>query len=101
MRAAADADVAVANAAVRALTSGGATSSSSRSSGASGGVSYGSEPPYECSVPGEDEPQTLAASSLEGAIATCEAMNAMPEGTSCTCREMELGSALSEPIAER
>jgi hypothetical protein len=64
-------------------------------------ATFGGEPAFVCTIPGDDETQILAASSLEGALVVCRAMNAMPDDASCTCREAELGSSLAGPIAEQ
>ena len=89
------------NAALSGLTSGGEARTTTHTG--PDGASFGGEPAFVCTIPGESETQTqtLAASSLEGAIATCGAMNEMPEGARCTCREAELGSALGGPVAAR
>jgi hypothetical protein len=99
-RAATDLDVAMARAAIEALTtsSGGETRPPPPVADA---ASFGGEPSFVCTIPGETEPQTLAASSVEHAVAACAAMNAIPTGEACACREAELGTTLAEPIAAR
>lgn len=96
-QAAADIDSAMLSAAVDSLTSGGQRAATHAAPDA---TSFGGEPSYLCELP-DDAPQLLAASSLEGATATCAAMNALPEGGACRCREAELGEALGEPIARQ
>lgn len=101
-RAAADLDAAMLNAAVQSMTSSGrsrrATAAAARRTAADE-ESFGGEPSFVCEIPG-DSPQRLAASSLEGATVTCEAMNALPPGGACTCREAELGGGLGTPSIE-
>lgn len=97
-KAAADADLALFDAAVHgAGTSGSAAPRATPT--ADPLVPGGGEPEYECLVPGDDERQRLGASSLAGAVRTCEGMNALPRGGHCACREVavEEGDALADP----
>lgn len=97
--AATEVDRAMLQAALDGMSSGGATGT--RPAPAASSASFGGEPAYLCRVPGEEEAQRLAASSRDGAIATCAAMNELPEGGACACDETEEGSSLGDPLAER
>jgi hypothetical protein len=95
MKAATDADLALWNATVRRLASSGGAAPPPSPRAAERIPASGGEPDFVCDIPGEDEPQSLAASSTEGAVRTCEAMNALPAGGHCACRETQLESAAS------
>ncbi len=94
-------DRAMIQAALDGMSSGGARPAGTRAAPAATSGSFGGEPAYLCHVPGEDEPQRLAASSAEGAVDTCEAMNELPDGGACSCEETEEGAALADPVAAR
>lgn len=95
MKAATDADVALWNATVHRLASSGGATPRPSPGAPEGRPASGGEPAYVCDIPGEDAPQFLAASSTAGAVRTCEAMNALPAGRHCACRETELETAAS------
>lgn len=88
-------------AAIDGLTSGGARSTSRGPAPAASSAHFGGEPSYLCEVPGDPQRQRLAASSLAGALASCEAMNELPPGGACRCDEVEDGAALADPLAAR
>lgn len=96
-RAAADLDAAMVNAAVEGLTSG--DESHPRHAPPADEAAFGGEPSFVCRIPGDEEPQIIAASSHAGAVASCAAMNAMPPDTTCACEDLEDGHALAEPVA--
>lgn len=98
-KAAADADLALFDAMVHgAATSGSATPR--LTPGSDPVVPGAAEPDYVCLVPGDEEPQRVGASSLAGAVRTCEGMNALPRGGHCACHEAaeEDGDALADPV---